>query len=154
MGKAVKSHASSSCIVPGMCPAHIHLLLQFLTGDISSEPLEEKGHLCTLINSQPELFGPVSMGTAAWLRLVFSVVNVDNKSSGEAAEQTPNLCPGGRTRPALFPSLEGQIWNWIPGSALWGCFQPHEGWHSHQTVEGTSREGCSEWTAAAEGSGH
>lgn len=84
---------------------HVHLLLGLLTGDISSGPLEEKGHLYTLINSQPELFGPVSMGTAAWLRLVFTVINVDNKSTEDAAEQTPNLCPGGSTRPGLFPSL-------------------------------------------------
>lgn len=45
------------------------------------------------------------MGTAAWLSLVFPVVNVDNKSTEDAAEQTPNLCPGGSTRPGLFPSL-------------------------------------------------
>lgn len=65
---------------------HVPLLLGLLTGHISSGPLEEKGHLYTLINSQPELFGPVSMGTTAWLRLVSSVGNVDNKSTEDAAE--------------------------------------------------------------------
>lgn len=32
------------------------------------------------------------MGTAAWLRLLFPVVNVDNKSNEDTAEQTSNLC--------------------------------------------------------------
>lgn len=78
--------------LPGTCPAACPLLLGLLTGVISSGPLEEKGCLYTLINNQPKLFGPVSMGTAAWLRLIFNVVSVDNKSNEDAAEQTSNLC--------------------------------------------------------------
>lgn len=78
--------------LPGMCPAACPSAPGLLMGVISSEPLEEKGCSYTLINNQPKLFGPVSMGTAAWLRLIFSVVNVDNKSNEDAAEQTSNLC--------------------------------------------------------------
>lgn len=71
---------------------HVHLLPAPLMGVISSGPLEEKGHSYTLINNQPKLLGPVSMGTAAWLRLIFNVVNVYNKSNEDTAEQTSNLC--------------------------------------------------------------
>lgn len=42
----------------------------------------------TLINNQPKLFVPVSMGTAAWLRLISEVVSADNKSKEDTAEQT------------------------------------------------------------------
>lgn len=75
---------------------------------LSSGPLKEEGHLDTLINNQPKLFAPVSMGTAAWLRLISDVVSADNKSKEDTAEQTsseskPCLC--GREHRARAASL-------------------------------------------------
>lgn len=52
------------------------------------------------------------MGTAAWLRLIFSVVSVDNKSSEDTAEQPSNLCLRGwvrRVRAAFLPAAVAYV---------------------------------------------
>lgn len=106
------------CALPGTRPAARPLLLGLPTGVISSGPLEERGCSYTLINNQPKLFGPVSMGTAARFRLIFDVVSVDNKRDEDAAEQAPRLRLRGQGRlSGCFPprcccECEGRVWSW------------------------------------------
>lgn len=121
---------------------HVHLLLGLLMGVISSGPLEEKGCSYTLIINQPKLFGPVSMGTAAWLRLIFNVVNVDNKSNEDTAEQTSNLClcgwvhrVGAVSLPAAVAYVKGKsgAGEGSPAARSEAVFpKPQEGHHSHK----------------------
>lgn len=101
-----------------------------------------KGRSYTLINNQPKLFGPVSMGTAAWLRLLFNVVNVDNKSNEDTAEQTSNLClrgwvhhVGAVSLPAAVACAKGK--SGTGEGSLAACSEavfpkPQEGQHSNK----------------------
>lgn len=95
----------------------------------------------TLINNQPKLFAPVSMGTAAWLRLISDVVSADNKSKEDTAEQTsseskPCLCGReDRARAASLPAAG----TYMKGEAGAGgcsseavCPKPQQGQHRNK----------------------
>lgn len=83
------------------------------------------------------------MGTTAWLRLVFSVGNVDSKSTEDAA------VPRGKPRPGLLPPVavadvkgrSGAGSLAVPPKAV---PKHQEGWHGLQPMEGTRAEGCRE----------
>lgn len=123
----VRKGSKIPCQPQAVCP----LLQQPLMGFPSSGTLQEKGQTNTLINNQPKLFGPVSMGTAVWLRLICDIVSADNKSNEDTAEQTSNENPSpwaGAPCWGCFPPCSCHFckgwawrWKWMAGSMLWSC---------------------------------